>query len=231
MSEQDVNNDNPVTNWKEAIEPDYKEVVDRFTEPKDLAKGYAELLKLDSTKVKIPDDKTSPEDAEKFWSKVSENLKIEDYDYKLPEGQDETFLNSMKQVALDAKVPKQLFGKLADGYEKLRREFEAKQVEAVKKLNEERWSKYKAEWGTDVTAQNIELAKKAFDELAPEELKELMTSDEVENDPILVKMYSNIWRKTLDDTLVKGKGAEPPKEKPKQWEPSFYEKYGEKGQS
>lgn len=227
MSEQDVNNDNP-TNWKDTIENDYKEVVERFNEPKDLAKGYAELLKLDSSKVKIPDEKASPEDVAKFWSKIGVPQDVKEY--ALPEGiqGDEGFVTAMKQIAKEANVPKGQFSKLAEGYIKYQQDFENAQIESVKKLNDERWSKYKAEWGPDTTAENIALAKKAFGELAPEELKELMTEEDVEKDPILVKMYSNIWRKTTNDILVKGTPPKPPVEPKKEYEPEFYEKYGDK---
>jgi hypothetical protein len=107
---------------------------------------------------------------------------------------------------------------------------EQKQAEQIKKLNDERWSKMKQERGEDGLKEDLEIAKRIFDEFAPDELKALMTKDDIDKDPILVKMYAKIGRLTMDDTLVRGRAGKPP-EKKLNFEPEFEQKYGNKGQS
>ena len=55
-----------------------------------------------------------------------------------------------------------------------------------------------------------------------------ITKDDIDKDPILVKMYAKIGRLTMDDTLVRGRAGKPP-EKKSQFEPEFEQKYGNKG--
>lgn len=184
--------------------------IGRFEKGKapELAKAYLELSKMDSGRVKIPDDKAKPEEWDKFFTKCGRPETPDKYQIKKPDiAGDDYSEEIVKKFAVDAHkagyTNKQVQAAV-DWQVKLGKELKEQQEQQIKQLNDTRWEKYKKEWGEVKTKENIELAKRAFVEVAPEELKELMTVDQIEQDPILVKMYSSFWRKTMDDTLIRG---------------------------
>lgn len=179
-----------------------------------LAKSYIELSKSASGKVKIPTDKSTPEEVAKFNLAIGVPEKADGYKVKMPEltEQDKqmgiTFnpeaAKGFLDVAHKAGYTNTAAQTAIDYQMGIVRQQVAQQIAEVTKLNDDRWTKLKGEWGDVKTTENIELTKRAFNEFAPEELKEIMTVDDAVKDPILVKMYSTIWRKTMNDTLVKG---------------------------
>jgi len=236
MPEPDPNKDNldnSETSWKDGVHEDHRELINRFAEPADLAKGYFELnnkmSSSEKTNLRIPKEGASDEVQDEFWSKVGMPKDADSYNITVPDGvpQNEEFIKSVKQIARKARATQSQFDVFVEGYTGL----QMAELQRVDKLNEDRWTKFKSEWGEDTTKENINLAKQAFDEIAPEELKALMTRDDVEKDPLLVKMYSNVWRRTLDDSLVKGSTPAKPPEKKQVYEKEFHEKYPSKDNS
>jgi len=204
------------TKWQDTIPAELKEslfVKDRFVKdetPANLAKSYVELEKGFHGRVKIPDEKTTEQERNEFYNKLGRPETPDKYELKRPEklpegmGYDENFEKSMKMLAYNAGLSQSQLSVLADGFNKYQSELFTGEIQRIKQLNDGRWLNYKKEWGETKTTENVEYAKRCFDEFAPKELKELMTRDDVESDPILVAMYSSIWRKTLNDTLVQG---------------------------
>jgi hypothetical protein len=193
-----------------------------------LAKSYVELSKSASGKIRIPDEKATPEELKKFNAAIAPFLGIPEspdkYQIKAPELSDEEkamgityspdLEKGFKEAAHKAGFNSKQVQAAIDFQMNMIKQGAAQQVAEVNKLNEGRWEKLKSEWGDVKTNENIELTKRAFNEFAPEELKEMMTADDAIKDPILVKMYSNIWRKTMDDTLIKGDAADKVEENP-----------------
>jgi hypothetical protein len=211
----------PASGW-EAIPEDLRKTseLQRFEKSEnrvsELAKSYVELSKLDSGKVKLPDDKTPIEEVEKFYNKLGRPEKVDGYKWTAP-----------KDIPINEEIVKE-FLPVAHKYGMTNKqvqaaiEFEAikgKQLAdareaAIQKLNDDRWETYKKEWGDVKTKENIEISKRMFNKFAPKELKDIMTEDDVIKDPILVNMYANIGRGTLNDVLVQGTPVPTPTEYP-----------------
>lgn len=199
-----------LTKWQDTISPDLKEklfMAGRFEKddsPSNLAKSYLELERKNSQidlLVKIPDDKSTPEEKESFYKKLGKLESADKYAIKYEEGvvKDPVLDKEIQQAAFTANLSQKQLDVLAAAVNKVAIQRDAE----ITKLNNERWTNLKVKWGDNRTKENIELAKRCFDKFAPEELKKLMTREDVEQDPILVTMYADIWRTTLDDTFVK----------------------------
>ena len=64
------------------------------------------------------------------------------------------------------------------------------------------WTDLKAQWGEKTTKENIELAKRAVRENPM--VKDVITDEMVESDPVFVAFVSALARKGMNDTLVTG---------------------------
>lgn len=202
--------------WQDTIAPESKDALfvnGRFKDDKDpsnLAKSYVELEKKMSTKVlKIPDDKSTPEEKTEFYKKMGRPDTADKYELKKPQlpagmNYDIEFEKSMKEIAHTEGLSQKQLSVLADKFNEYQVTTFSKMAEANRKLNDERWTNLKVMWGENGTKENIELAKRCFDKFAPEELKKIMTRDDVIHDPLLVEMYSTVWRQTIEDTIVRG---------------------------
>lgn len=208
-----------IETWKDTVPKELrfsnegKDRLERFDDPGGLAKSYIELEQRTGTMVNVPGENSTDEQKAEFYAKLGRPEKPEGYEIarpeNLPEGlpYDEVLEGKIKQVAHGAGVTQSQLAALAKVFNDYGVETFNTALEANKKLNDERWANLKMEWGENKTKENIELAKRAFDEIAPKELKDIMTRDEVESDPILVKMYAGIWRRNLSDSLVRGTPA------------------------
>lgn len=198
--------------WRDSLPEDVKQTVSRFTDEAGLAQGYHELMKLDSGKVKIPGDEAGDEERGKFYAKLGRPETPEGYEIKrpqLPEGvsYDETFEKHIRSAAHHAGLNQKQLGYLANIYNKYQADEFNRRIEDNEKLNNQRREKLIKERGEDGYKEDLELAKRAYERLAPDELKELMTAEDIEQDPILVKLYAKIWRETLDDKLERGEAT------------------------
>ncbi len=170
-----------------------------------MGKGYVELQDLMSKQAKIPEEGDT-DGWDKFYVNLGRPETPDKYELHIPEGMehDKDFIVAVQGAAHKAGLNQSQWATIEDTYNRYLMESTKRHDERVGKLNEERWDKYKVEWAESKTVENIELAKRLFSDLAPSELKEIMTIDDVEKDPILVNLYSTIGRKLADDTLVKG---------------------------
>lgn len=174
-----------------------------------LANSYLEVEKMASSRIKIPDENSTDEERKVFLDKFRPESP-EKYELtRPPEGIpfDEGVEKVIRTAAHRVGISQAQLAAMNDVVNEYQVKTVEAQIKATEELNAKRWDKYRSEWGDEKTKENIELAKRAFEEAAPAELKELMSADQVEQDPILVATYSFFWRKTMDDTLVKGVGT------------------------
>lgn len=216
-----------VVDWRDGVAKEKrfsaegKDRLERFEKPEDAAISYLELESSMGGKVKIPAEDAPEEEWTAYYDKIrpesAEKYEVERPE--MPEGlpYDEELEKSIKALAHKAGLSKKQLAAMAKGYNDYVIGIFNTRIDETKRLNEERWANLKIKWGERQTTENIELAKRAFNEIAPEELKKIMNPEDVEQDPILVQMYANIWRKTLDDTLIKGK----PPVKPEDYKPQY----------
>ena len=191
--------------WKGELDSYYAEKLEKFKSPAELGKSYVELEKSMGSRVKIPDENDT-EGWEHFYQKIGRPEGPEAYKTNIPEGAqvNEDFVKTIQEASYNAGLNQGQWSKLEHSYNQFVAQTADKQIKEIERINTERWAKYRGEWGEDTTTENIELAKRTFDELAPEELKEMITVEQIEQDPLLVNLYSTVGRKLMDDTLIKG---------------------------
>lgn len=209
-------------NWNSVLKEEYRnaDLVKNTKDINSLVSQAVNYQKEFGARVKIPAADAKPEEWEKFYAKSGRPESAEKYEVKLPEKLpegmlvDKDFIAEAKVIAFKNGWNQNQFKSTVDWYLNKQIQQFNNLVEGNKRLNEERWTKLKTAQGEEKTKEDIEIARRAFNEVAPDELKEMMTADEVASDPLLVQLYSKLWRKTMDDKLVKGEQAETKEYKP-----------------
>jgi hypothetical protein len=101
----------------------------------------------------------------------------------------------MKEVALEAGVPKVAFEKIVGSYyEKIAADMQAGMEQGMTALRDELGDKYEAE---------VEIAKR-FAGNCSEEFRGLVESTGLGNNPIFIKEFISLGKKTMSDSLVRG---------------------------
>ncbi len=176
----------------------------------DSVNSYRELEKSMGSRIKMPDDKTTPEEKSAFYQKLGRPETAADYTRPtLPEGKalDEDFFSYMTAAAMECGASDSHLGFLMQKYIAYQTKLEGVK-EATKEAQSDADDKQSHEdWGGDYD-KNSEIARRAFAELAPEELREplsaLIKDKGLEFNPVFKKFLFSIGSKILDDTLVKG---------------------------
>jgi hypothetical protein len=165
----------------------------------DALKSYRELEKTFSGRVKIPGEDATPEERAKFNEKIGVPSDTDGYEISVPEEissiRDEGIENTMKEVALEAGVPKVAFEKIVGSYyEKIAADMQAGMEQGMTALRDELGDKYEAE---------VEIAKR-FAGNCSEEFRGLVESTGLGNNPIFIKEFISLGKKTMSDSLVRG---------------------------
>ncbi|MCP4537789.1 MAG: hypothetical protein GY832_11650 [Chloroflexi bacterium] len=191
--------------WKEQLEPYYQDKLGKFENLAALGKGYVELEQAMGSRVKIP----GPDDAEgrdKLWDQLGRPDSPEKYvlDEAMSEGVDinEDVMMAVRNAAHKAGLTGEQWTGVMGGYLNAIKEAEHAAQNGIDAKNTERWNNFKVEWGETKTAENIELAKRAVRD--SELLKDVMSEEMVDKDPIFVAFVSDLMRKAQPDTLVSG---------------------------
>ena len=217
MSENDggILADAPVTDapavgsWKDSVDrgirysADGNDKLARFEDPASMAKSYLELEKMDSGKIKMPDDSTTAEERSAFYQKIGRPENVEGYDLpELAEGEayDDQMMGAIKNYALENNIPKDMFSGMVGIYMQEAQAAMERQAVATEDA-------LKQEWGGQYDA-NIEISRRALRELAPAEITEPLIAElgrmNMDNSEPFVKFLHSVGSKMMDDTLVKG---------------------------
>ncbi len=182
----------------------------RFTDASSLATSYLELEKMDSGKVKMPTDASTPEEKSAFYQKIGRPDNVEGYNLPaLAEGQeyDKELVSTMQAVAFEAGVSDTQFSGLVSKFVEAQTAQAAAQLAAQNQEAEATIKDLQTEWGGDYD-KNLEVSKRALREMVPDGMKEdlvnLITEKNLDNNKLFVKFLHNIGSKTLDDTFEKG---------------------------
>ena len=186
------------TSW---YSDEYKDVVKRtgWKDPNDAIKGYRELEKNYSGRVKLPSPESSAEEIRAFYQKTGCPENPDGYDVSIPEElesyRDENIEKAVKQIAYDNGVSKQAFESIVKGYyERLNTDMQASREAGERALKEEFNDKYD---------EVVTIANRFFDSCSPE-FCELVKSSGLANNPIFIKEFMNKGKQTMSDTLIKG---------------------------
>ncbi len=183
-----------------------KEVVERcgWKTADDAVKSYREMEKMSSGRVKMPTPESSAEEIRQFYSKSGCPENPDGYELVVPEDaevfRDEATEKALAGVAHEYGVSKQAFEKIVGAYyEKMATDLRVGMEQGTATLKEEFGDKYD---------ENIKIAQRLCGECS-EEFQNLMTTTGLGNNPIMIKEFLALGKKTLSDTLIKGDTVAP----------------------
>lgn len=182
---------------------EYKDVVQRtgWKDPNDAIKSYRELEKNASSKVKLPSPESSAEEIRAFYQRTGCPENPEGYEVAgLPEEMPDSLRyeeaeKALAQIAYENGVNKQAFESLVKGfYEKTYADMLASREQGETALKQEFGDKYD---------ENLNAAKK-FCGNCSEEFRQLLEQTGLGNNPIVIKEFCSLGKKTMADSLVRG---------------------------
>jgi len=197
---------------------EYKGLIEErgWSEPSKFLDSYKNLEKEMSGRVKLPTDKSTPEERSAFYQKLGTPESIKGYTRpELAEGQeyDEEFLGEMAAVAHAEGVSDKQFSKFIEKYIGIQASQAEAKLEAENREASATVEELQREWAGDYE-KNLEVSKRAIRELVPEDMKDsfagVLAEKNLDNNLTFIKAMHAIGAQMLDDTLVKG---DPPKAK------------------
>lgn len=166
-----------------------------FNDVNDLAKSLIHAQSLIGKRIKD----MSPEDLADYKSVIGVPDAHDKYQLALEAN---TEMGSWyKQLAFEAGLSQDQAKKMSDAYLVMERERaqmmqKEAEIQAVNNINQ-----LKEEFGTAFDKQ-IEIAKRAVVSFGGEELKQVLNETGLGNDPRIVKMFANIGKQLLEDTVI-----------------------------
>ena len=180
---------------------DYKEVVEKkgWKAPSDVLKSYTELEKTFSGRVKMPTPESSADEIRQFYQKTGCPENPEGYEVQVPEEvaglRDEAYEAELKKVAHEMGVSKQAFEAIAKAYyDKMATDMVKSRESGEQTLRQEFGDKYD---------EQIKVAQR-FAGNCSEDFRGLMEKTGLGNNPIIIKEFISLGRKTMSDSLIKG---------------------------
>jgi hypothetical protein len=182
-------------------------------DPALLANSYLEQEKINSGKVKMPTDASTPEEKSAFYQKMGRPDNAEGYTLpQLAEGKayDDAFLGEMKTAAHESGVSDSQFGGLIERYLAHESQMAEAKLAASNAEAETTAQALQKEWIGDYD-KNLEISKRAIRELVPEGIRDdfvkLISDKDLDNNLIFIKGLHSIGAKLMDDSLVTGTTA------------------------
>lgn len=185
---------------------EFAETVEKkgWKEPTDVLKSYTELEKMASGRVKMPTPESSAEEIRAFYQRTGCPENPDGYEIQVPEEasmfRDEASEAELRAIAHEMGVSKQAFEAIAAKYYD-------NMVMGLQKSRESGEASLKEEFG-DKYDENLSIAQR-FAGNCSEEFRSLMETSGLGNNPVVIKEFINLGKKTMSDTLVKGETDNP----------------------
>lgn len=201
------------TDWRDGISESNRSGVARFETVDSLAKGYTDLLTSQSTSVKMPTDKSTPEEVSSFYTRLGRPETSDGYTRpQLPEGKsyDEDLIGGMQTAFFEGNGTDKLWVSLVERYLAIEgKKEEAKEAEESR-AQEEHDKVLQELWHIHYDA-NMEIARRGLRDLVPGELGEkfrtLIKDKGLEYDNVLLQAMCEMGKKILPDTFVASDGT------------------------
>ncbi len=182
-----------------------KEVVERcgWKEPNDVIKGYRNIEKMSSGMAKMPTPESSAEEIRAFYQKTGCPENSEGYEIAEVEGvpRQVEVEDALKQVAYEQGLSKQGFEAVVNAfYEKMGADMRASREAGETALKTDLKDKYDEE---------VAIAQR-FCSNCSDEFQDLLVQSGLGNNPVFIKEFISLGKKTMSDTLVQGDGGGEP---------------------
>jgi len=184
---------------------EYKGVVEQkgWKSPADAIKSYTELEKTMGGRLKMPTPESSAEEIRAFYQKTGCPENPDGYEIQVGEEaarfRDEATENELKGVAHQMGVSKQAFEAIVGKYyEHMATQVAAGAAAGEKTLREELGAGYD---------EGLAVAQR-FAGSCSDEFMQLMDSTGLGNNPIIIKQFIDLGKKTMNDSLIKGQAGD-----------------------
>lgn len=222
--------------WQEQLPQELRghEAFDGVTDVHDLAKRNIELRNSsgqDGNMVRVPTENSTDEENNAFWKRLGRPESPSEYEFGtgdvaenfLPDDQS---MNKLKELMFKAGVTKQaakdfvkdLSHDAVSAVENAQKEAGEQRQEALTQLREREW---RGQYD-----QNINLARKGWNWLMEQELRDKVVNSGLSEDPAWLKAMHRLGRQIGEETITVGTPPPPPQEAPKEY-PNSPEMYGE----
>jgi len=192
-------NQEQATQW---FSKENAEVVKRtgWKTPDDAIKGYRGLEKDFSGRVKMPTPESSAEEIRAFYQRTGCPENPEGYEVKVSENmpaflRDEEIEGDMKKIAYEMGVSKQ-------GFETIVSKFYERQAERLQQSLSQGEAQLKQELG-DKYKTELAIGQR-FAANCSNEFRQLIEQTGLGNNPIFIKEFIGLGKKTMNDSLIKG---------------------------
>lgn len=184
----------------------FKELVEKkgWKSGDDALKSYSELEKTFSGRVKMPTPESSAEEIRQFYQKTGCPENPDGYEIDIPEGvadlRNEAVEGELKKVAHEMGVSKQAFEAIVKTYyDKIATDMVKGRESGEAALKEEFGDKY---------SEQVTIAQRFAQNCSPE-FRQVLEQTGLGNNPIIVKEFISLGKKTMSDSLIKGEAGNP----------------------
>ncbi len=212
--DQQTGNQAP-TDWRTGISEENRSAVAKFTDVDGLAKGYSELQSAYSGTIKLPTDKSTPEDLSSFYNRCGRPDTSDGYTRPdLPEGKeyDADLIGGIQTAAFDAGITSKQFSSLVERYLAIETKRAETQAAETARVQEETDRGLRELWHADYD-KNLEVARRAMRELVTDDLGEqfkvAIEESGLGNNSVFIQGFLEIGKKILNDSLVKSDSTGP----------------------
>lgn len=213
--------------FKDLLSDEYKneKSLSTFKDADSMAKAYINLQKLVSKKI----TSLSPEELKQIDKNFGAPETAEEYDIKANDIINEDDAKNFAKIAHEIGIPKEKFEKLFSAYsDNSLKQYESHMEKVQLNLVEEE-RQLKKEFGVAFD-QNIKLANEALRKFGGQDLVNVLTQNNLQNNPALVKAFTEMGKIIADDTKIgetKRSNYIPTPEEAKQKAVDFRKEYSE----
>ena len=167
-------------------------------------RSYVNLEKMKGNMVTVPDDKTDPETAKQFWSKMGVPDAPEGYAAPaIPEGftLDKGLAEGFMKVAHEAKIPKGAAEKLMNWYIQGEVQKHQEYAQNAQKAMDQGMKELRSKWGA-AADHNVGLAQQVVADFGVEGLKEALEETGAGNHPAVIAFLAKVGGYLAEDSVI-----------------------------
>jgi hypothetical protein len=182
--------------------------LNQYKTKEEALRGFIETKKMIGDRVKVPDETTTPEERERFYTRLGRPESPDKYEFspvELPTGMpvDEGTITNFKKRAFEKGLTKEQADAIYTGYMKDIGEMHTKILSDYEAGMNQQMEVLKGRWG-DQFESNRTLAMNSFKHFASPALQATVEREGWGNNPDFVELFQKIGAATAEDILRSG---------------------------
>jgi hypothetical protein len=188
--------------FRSMLPEEYREMYPEFKKPEDFVKGYDELVRKMGSSISLPKEDASPEDLNKFYSKLGRPEAPDKYEFEIPEGlePDQEFLNKFKQTAFENGINQKQAKQMFDWYNKEAMTASESYMQQQQEMQAKAEAELKVKWGSKYESKLEEVRNFAKRLTGDEGFAKL---EKYGNDPEFISLLATVQERYVkEDRLM-----------------------------